>query len=70
MVLAELKEHDTCFAVKCIKKITIVEDDDFDSILIERKMLTLGNIHPFICKLFCTFETEVSGLIRGSQRPA
>lgn len=59
VILAELKNHDACFAVKCIKKITIVEDDDFDSIMIERKVLTLGNIHPFICKLFCTFETEV-----------
>lgn len=57
MILAELKEHDACFAVKCIKKITIVEDDDFDSIMIERKVLCLGNVHPFICKLFCTFET-------------
>lgn len=61
VILAELRGHDTCFAIKCIKKITIVEDDDFDSIMIERKMLTLGNINPFICKLFCTFETEVSG---------
>lgn len=57
VILAELKGHDACFAVKCIKKITIVEDDDFDSIMIERKVLTLGNLHPFICKLFCTFET-------------
>lgn len=60
VILADLKEHDACFAVKCIKKITIVEDDDYESILIERKVLTLGNINPFICKLFCTFETEVS----------
>lgn len=58
VILAELKEYDACFAVKCIKKITIVEDDDFDSIMIERKVLTLGNVHPFICKLFCTFETD------------
>lgn len=58
VILAELKGHEACFAVKCIKKITIVEDDDYDSIMIERKVLTLGNLHPFICKLFCTFETE------------
>lgn len=63
VILAELKDYDACFAVKCIKKITIVEDDDFDSIMIERKVLTLGNVNPFICKLFCTFETEVSKLI-------
>jgi hypothetical protein len=73
VILAELKEHDACFAVKCIKKITIVEDDDYDSIMIERKVLTLGNIHPFICKLFCTFETEVSMartlLLAGRRRP-
>lgn len=60
VILAELKNHDAYFAVKCIKKITIVEDDDFESIMIERKVLLLGNINPYICKLFCTFETDVS----------
>ena len=58
VILAELKTYDACFAVKCIKKITIVEDDDYESIMIERKMLALGNVNPFICKLFCTFETD------------
>ncbi|KAG9510538.1 putative protein kinase C delta type-like protein, partial [Fragariocoptes setiger] len=56
--LAELKDHDLYFAVKCIKKYTIQMDDDIESIIIERKVLTLGNIHPFICKLFCTFEND------------
>lgn len=26
--------------------------------MIERKVLALGNVNPFICKLFCTFETD------------
>ena len=56
--MAELRNHGVYFAVKCIKKLTILEDDDIESIMIERKVLTLGNIHPFICKLFCTFENE------------
>ncbi|XP_075677336.1 uncharacterized protein LOC113795898 isoform X2 [Dermatophagoides pteronyssinus] len=33
-------------------------DDDVESIMIERKVLALGTSHPFICKLFCTFQTE------------
>lgn len=38
----------------------MLEDDDVDSTLIERKVLALGTKHPYLCHLFCTFQTEVS----------
>ena len=28
--------------------------------MIERKVLALGVKHPFLCHLFCTFQTDVS----------
>lgn len=59
VMLAELINHDCHFAVKCLKKETVIEDDDVESIMIERKVLAYGTSHPFICKLFCTFQTEV-----------
>jgi len=34
-----------------------LEDDDIECTLIERKVLALGCKHPFICHLFCTFQT-------------
>ena len=38
----------------------MLEDDDIECTMIERKVLALGCKHPFICHLFCTFQTNVS----------
>uniref|UniRef100_T1K026 Non-specific serine/threonine protein kinase n=2 Tax=Tetranychus urticae TaxID=32264 RepID=T1K026_TETUR len=56
--LAQLKGHDVFFAIKFLKKHVVIEDDDLESIMVERKVLALGVRHPFICKLFCTFQTR------------
>ena len=50
------------YAIKCLKKDLVLEDDDIESTMIERKVLALGCKHPFICHLFCTFQTTVSTL--------
>lgn len=59
VLLAKLKETEYYYAVKCLKKDAIVEDDDVECTLIERKVLALGTKHPFLCHLLCTFQTEV-----------
>ncbi|XP_050072697.1 uncharacterized protein LOC126560755 isoform X1 [Anopheles maculipalpis] len=56
--LAELKNSDYCYAIKCLKKDVVLEDDDVDCTLIERKVLALGTKQPFLCHLFCTFQTD------------
>lgn len=60
MLLAELRDTTYYYAIKCLKKDVVLEDDDVDSTLIERKVLALGTKHPYLCHLFCTFQTEVS----------
>uniref|UniRef100_A0A1B0D4R8 non-specific serine/threonine protein kinase n=1 Tax=Phlebotomus papatasi TaxID=29031 RepID=A0A1B0D4R8_PHLPP len=59
VLLAELRNSEFYYAVKCLKKDVVLEDDDVECTLIERKVLALGTKHPYLCHLFCTFQTEV-----------
>ncbi|XP_054276336.1 uncharacterized protein LOC128995361 isoform X2 [Macrosteles quadrilineatus] len=58
VLLAELRGTQYYYAVKCLKKDVVLEDDDVECTLIERKVLALGTNHPYLCHLFCTFQTE------------
>ncbi|CAA9995397.1 unnamed protein product [Nesidiocoris tenuis] len=58
VLLAELKDTRCYYAVKCLKKDVVLEDDDVECTMIERKVLALGTGHPYFCHLFCTFQTE------------
>ncbi|XP_013793393.1 putative protein kinase C delta type homolog, partial [Limulus polyphemus] len=58
VLLVQLKGHESYYAIKCLKKDVILEDNDLESAIIERKVLELGTSHPFLCKLFCTFQSK------------
>ncbi|XP_011253307.2 uncharacterized protein PF11_0213 isoform X2 [Camponotus floridanus] len=58
VLLAELCGTECLYAVKCLKKDVVLEDDDVECTLIERKVLTLATRHPYLCHLFCTFQTN------------
>ena len=65
VILSELKADDSkdsanYYAIKCLRKDLVLDDDDVECTLIERKVLALGSKHPFLCHLFCTFQTHVS----------
>ncbi|ESN91769.1 hypothetical protein HELRODRAFT_165840 [Helobdella robusta] len=46
------------YAMKVLKKDVVLEDNDVESTLVERRVLELGNQCPFITKLICTFQTS------------
>ncbi|XP_017794107.1 PREDICTED: titin homolog isoform X2 [Habropoda laboriosa] len=58
VLLSELRGTECVYAVKCLKKDVVLEDDDVECTLIERKVLTLATRHPYLCHLFCTFQTD------------
>ena len=59
VLLAELRNTQNYYAVKALRKDSVLEDDDIECTMIERKALALGVKHPFLCHLFCTFQTDV-----------
>lgn len=54
-----MKNTEKFFAMKVLKKDVVIEDDDVEATLVERRILALGTECPFITQLHCTFQTEV-----------
>ncbi|VDM94083.1 unnamed protein product, partial [Onchocerca ochengi] len=58
VLLVELKNKQEYYAMKCLKKDVILEDDDTECTFIERRVLILSSQCPFLCQLFCSFQTN------------
>ncbi|CAB3987975.1 kinase C delta type-like isoform X1 [Paramuricea clavata] len=58
VLLSELKSNGQVYAIKALKKDVVLEDDDVECTMIERRVLSIASRHPFLTAIICAFQSK------------
>ena len=63
VLLAQQIGSEKYYAIKALKKDVVLEDDDVEATMVEKRILALGSECPFVTHLHSTFHNSVSHAI-------